>query len=180
LYARSLLLALAIIPNLSLAQSQPTEGANSAILAKTRSSPQRPTALPEDKPLADQFVWAAAGHVTQIRILEASKQVVPQKLRETGNWLWFNAIDLSDKAYAKGVFAKSLKEFNDASQEADRAFASGESFENNKPLQLFLKKINTALENGENLYAKYANVVNVVITNPDGSFTITPRHAPLP
>lgn len=178
MYSRLLLLALAIIPSLSLAQSQP--GANSTILGETRTSSQRPTALPENKPLADQFIWAAAGHVTQIRVLEASKQVVPQKLRDTVNWLWFNAIDLSDKPYAKDVFAKYLKEFNDISRDADKAFESGEKSVDNKSLQLFLKKLNTALENGENLYAKYADAVNVVITNPDGSFTITPKHASLP
>ncbi len=180
MYARLLFLMLALIPSLSQAQSPPPEGANSALVGKARNSPQRPTALPENKPLADQFIWAAAGHVTQVRILEASKQAVPQKLRDTVNWLWFNAIDLSDKAYANAVFAKCLKEFNDTSREADKAFASGVKVENNQSLQLLLQKINTALAKGEDLYAKYADVFNVVTTDADGDFTIKPGPHRLP
>lgn len=138
---------------------------------RQRRSAQRPTALPEDKDLADRCAAAAAGYTTQVRILQAAGKDTA-RLLPLANWLYFNAIDLSDKAFAQRQLAKHLRELSALNEDVNRAAAAGDPAALASAAQALTARINQRLEEGERLFAKYEKVFNSVVENPDGSFTI--------
>lgn len=146
-------------------------GASDKIETRQRQTAERPTALPEDKDLASQFARSAAGYTTQIRILRAAGRD-PGKLPHMANWLYFNAIDLSDEAFAKNHFTKHLKELSDLNETANRAASSGNRERLEPAINALTARINQRLEEGERLFAKYGKTFNTVVQNSDGSFTI--------
>ncbi|MFZ6875778.1 hypothetical protein ACO0LF_27230 [Undibacterium sp. Di27W] len=141
----------------------------------SRTSKERPTALPENKALAEQFAKCAAGLVTHIIMAEALKLGDTKENEELGNWLWFNAIDLSEKQYVMPFFEKRLKELNAMSKKADEALAKGDKALTYHFGQELLEELNKALAEGADLYKKYKDEMNTVTTNADGSFTISLR-----
>jgi hypothetical protein len=143
---------------------------------KQRRTAQRPTALPEDKALADQFARAAAGYTTQIRIMQGAKlEDGGKKLHPLMNWLYFNAVDLSDEDYAKSRFVLHTRELAVLNQQVNRAFAGNDKEKADLAANALTAAINQRLEEGEKLYEKYKNSFNTVTENQDGSFNIQPR-----
>jgi hypothetical protein len=141
---------------------------------KPRRSAARPTALPEDKALADQCAAAAAGYATQARILEAAGQDTGP-LAAMGNWLYFNAIDLSDKAFAQRQLAKHLGELSALNDAVNRAAAASDGAALKAAGDALTARINQRLAEGERLFAQYEKVFNTVVQKADGSFTIQAR-----
>jgi hypothetical protein len=139
-----------------------------------RRSADRPTALPENKALADQFAAAAAGYTTQVQILQAAGKDVA-KLSQMANWLYFNAIDLSDVEFAKGRLSEHLQELSRLNLEVNRAAASADAKQMSRAANTFTARLNKRMEEGERLFARYEKVFNTVVENPDGSFTINAR-----
>jgi hypothetical protein len=159
-------LAIALLPLVASAQSGST--------GASRVTAQRPTALPEDKDLADQFAGAAAGYVVHVRLLQAIGQETRQAL-SLGNWLYFNAVDLSDEPFAKGRFTIYLKELNQLADEVSQAAATQNQAAQSAAVRALTKRVNERLAEGERLFEKYEKSFNSVVQNPDGSFTIQSR-----
>jgi hypothetical protein len=153
-------------PSLTFAQTVSADKST-----KTRFTAERPTALPEDRNLANKFAWAAAGYTTQVRILQAAGQDTA-KLLSRANWLYFNAIDLSDEKFAKAQFTLHMKELSALNEDVNKAFASQQKDQLSSAAHVLMTHLNERLSEGDRLFEKYGKVFNTVIQHPDGLFTI--------
>lgn len=165
----SLLTAVVLVSSPLPGVAQPAEQPSAA-----RRTADRPTALPEDKDLANQFARAAAGYTTQVRILEAAGRDVAAP-RAMANWFYFNAIDLSDEAFARARFSAHYTELSDLNAAANRAVASGQAEQRASALKALFGRLTEWLAEGERLHRQYEKTFNTVTQNPHGSFKIETR-----
>ena len=132
----------------------------------------RATALPRNEVLADQFAKCFSIYFFMVTTLEKHGQSAINE-RKLADWLWFNAIDLSDNEFATKCLQKHIKEYIDTEKTIWASAKDGTPEQQNEAAGKLQAYLAPYITQANNFYTKYKDKFNIVTQNPDGTYQIT-------